>query len=70
MIKKVVTLGEIMLRLSTQGDQRFVQSEKFDATFGGAEANVAASLSNYGLQNQFFCRKFLIMRLVKQELII
>jgi len=45
---KVVTLGEIMLRLSTPGYNRFVQSESFDVTYGGGEANVAVSLANYG----------------------
>jgi 2-dehydro-3-deoxygluconokinase len=45
---KVVTLGEIMLRLSTPGYARFVQSNYFDVVFGGGEANVAVSLANYG----------------------
>ena len=39
--KKVVTLGEIMLRLSTPGNTRFVQSDSFDVVYGGGEANVA-----------------------------
>lgn len=47
-MKKVVTLGEIMLRLSTPGYERFVQAEQFDAIYGGGEANVAVSLANYG----------------------
>lgn len=55
-MKKVVTFGEIMLRLSTPGFERFVQSQSFDVTYGGGEANVAASLSNYGL-NSFFVTK-------------
>ena len=46
MSKKVVTLGEIMLRLSTPGYERFVQAESFDAIYGGGEANVAVSLAN------------------------
>lgn len=50
---KVVTLGEIMMRLSTPGFQRFVQAEQFDITYGGGEANVAAALCNYGLQGVF-----------------
>ncbi len=50
---KVVTLGEIMLRLSTPGFTRFVQTQSFDATFGGGEANVAVALSNYGLDSYF-----------------
>lgn len=53
MSKKIVTLGEIMLRLSTPGFQRFVQSDSFDVTYGGGEANVAAALCNYGLQGVF-----------------
>ena len=46
--KKVVTLGEIMLRLSTLGNTRFVQSDSFDVVYGGGEANVAVSCANYG----------------------
>ena len=45
---KIVTLGEIMLRLSPAGNYRFVQSESFQIFPGGGEANVAASLANYG----------------------
>lgn len=51
--KKVVTLGEILLRLSTPDKKRFVQSEKFEAIYGGAEANVAVTLSNLGLDSYF-----------------
>lgn len=47
-MKKVVTLGEIMLRLSTKGYQRIVQAAEFDVVYGGGEANVAVSLANYG----------------------
>ena len=46
---KVVCFGEIMLRLAPEGYTRFVQAEKFGATFGGGEANVAVSLANYGM---------------------
>lgn len=53
MSKKVVTLGEIMLRLSTPGFKRFVQSDSFDVTYGGGEANVAGALCNYGLKGVF-----------------
>lgn len=53
MQQKVVTFGEIMLRLSTPGFSRFVQSSNFDITFGGGEANVAASLAQYGLESYF-----------------
>ncbi|NND70083.1 MAG: sugar kinase [Rhodothermales bacterium] len=51
--KKVVTFGEIMLRLSTPGFSRFIQTDSFDATYGGGEANVAVSLANYGLESHF-----------------
>lgn len=53
---KVVTFGEIMLRLSTPGYQRFSQARQFDATFGGGEANVAVSLANYGIDTSFVTR--------------
>lgn len=53
MSKKVVTLGEIMLRLSTPDFKRFVQADSLDVTYGGGEANVAAALCNYGLQGVF-----------------
>lgn len=52
-MKKVVTLGEIMLRLSTPGYSRFVQADSFDVVYGGGEANVAVSLANYGLKPYF-----------------
>src|SRR5574344_612448 len=45
---KYATLGEIMLRLSTPGQERFVQADEFDVNYGGGEANVAVSLANYG----------------------
>ena len=48
MKNKIVTLGEIMLRLSTPGNTRFVQSDCFDVVYGGGEANVAVSCANYG----------------------
>jgi 2-dehydro-3-deoxygluconokinase len=53
MPKKVVTLGEIMMRLSTPGFERFVQSDSLDVTYGGGEANVAVALANYGLHGVF-----------------
>lgn len=46
---KVLTLGEVMLRLKTPGTERLLQSPVFEATFGGGEANVAVSLANYGM---------------------
>jgi 2-dehydro-3-deoxygluconokinase len=53
MVKKVVGFGEIMLRLSTPGKQRFLQAESFNAVYGGGEANVAVSLANYGLDSYY-----------------
>ncbi|NPV65976.1 MAG: sugar kinase [Anaerolineae bacterium] len=55
-MKKIVCFGEIMLRLSPPGFQRFVQASSFDVTFGGGEANVAASLSGFGLPTEFVTR--------------
>ena len=48
MSKRVITFGEIMLRLAPEGYYRFVQANNFGATYGGGEANVAVSLANYG----------------------
>jgi 2-dehydro-3-deoxygluconokinase len=56
MANKVVTFGEIMLRLSPPGFQRFVQVRCFDVIYGGGEANVAASLANYGLPVEYVTR--------------
>lgn len=50
---KVVTFGEIMLRLATMRYERFVQASEFEVTFGGGEANVAVSLANFGLDARF-----------------
>ena len=47
-MSKIVTFGEIMLRLAPEGYYRFVQADKYGATYGGGEANVAVSLSNFG----------------------
>ena len=52
-MKKIVTMGEIMLRLSTRGNSRFIQSDSFDVNYGGGEANVAVSLQNYGNEAYF-----------------
>ncbi|MGN9164368.1 PfkB family carbohydrate kinase [Tissierellaceae bacterium HCP3S3_D8] len=52
-MKKVITLGEIMLRLSTPRYERFVQANSFDIVYGGGEANVAVSLANYGYDTYF-----------------
>ena len=50
---KVVTFGELMLRLAPENYLRFVQSERFEALFGGGEANVSISLANYGLDSVY-----------------
>ncbi len=52
-MKKIVTFGEIMLRLAPEGYLRFFQDDSLQATFGGGEANVAVSLANYGLDAAF-----------------
>lgn len=56
MAKKVITFGEIMLRLAPEGYYRFVQADTFGATYGGGEANVAVSLANYGFDAKFVTR--------------
>ena len=53
---KIVTFGEIMLRLATPGYLRFSQAGELTATFGGGEANVAVSLANYGMDVEFVTR--------------
>ena len=50
---RVVTLGEVMLRLKSPGFERMFQSPVLDATFGGAEANVGASLAQFGVDTRF-----------------
>ena len=50
---RIVTLGEIMLRLSTPGYERFMQAESFDVCYGGGEANVAVSLAGFGHDASF-----------------
>lgn len=50
---KVVTFGEIMMRLNPEGYLRFLQADKFKATYAGGEANVAVSLANYGVETAF-----------------
>ncbi len=55
-MKKIVTFGEIMLRLSPPGYRRFVQARSFDVIYGGGESNVAVSLANYGLETEFVTR--------------
>ena len=53
---KFATLGELMLRLSTPGNERFSQAQQFDINFGGGEANVAVSLANYGCDACFLSK--------------
>src|SRR5690625_2237147 len=55
-MKKVVTFGEIMMRLSPPGFQRFSQATSFDVIYGGGESNVAVSLANYGIPVEFVTR--------------
>lgn len=51
---KVLTFGEIMLRLASNNHERLFQTNQLEATFGGGEANVAVSLANYGMDAEFF----------------
>jgi len=55
-MRSVVTFGEIMMRLSPPGFQRFSQARSFDVVFGGGEANVAASLAQFGIPTEFVTR--------------
>jgi 2-dehydro-3-deoxygluconokinase len=55
-MKKIVTFGEIMLRLTPPGMQRFSQANSFDVVYGGGESNVAVSLANYGLPTELVTR--------------
>jgi 2-dehydro-3-deoxygluconokinase len=55
-MSRVVTFGEIMLRLSPPGFERFLQSPVLGATFGGGEANVAVSLAQFGLESEYITR--------------
>ncbi len=52
-MSKVVTFGEIMLRLAPEGYYRFFQNDRMQATFGGGEANVAVSLANFGIDSTY-----------------
>lgn len=53
MAKRIITFGEIMMRLNPEGYLRFVQADKFEASYAGGEANVALSLANYGMDAAF-----------------
>lgn len=55
-MSRIITFGEIMMRLNPEGYLRFVQAERFEATHAGGEANVAVSLANYG-DDAAFCTK-------------
>ena len=55
-MKKIVTFGEIMLRLTPPGHRRFSQASAFEVIYGGGESNVAVSLANYGLPVEFVTR--------------
>jgi 2-dehydro-3-deoxygluconokinase len=55
-MRKVITFGEIMVRLSPPGFERFLQTPRFVATFGGGEANVAVSLAQFGLDSYYVTR--------------
>ena len=50
---KFITMGEIMLRLSTPNNEKFIQADEFDINYGGSEANVAVSLANFGHEADF-----------------
>jgi 2-dehydro-3-deoxygluconokinase len=56
MPKKIITFGEIMLRLATPEHQRFTQATSFITSFGGGEANVAVSLANFGMETEYITR--------------
>jgi 2-dehydro-3-deoxygluconokinase len=55
-MKKIITFGEIMLRLSPPNHLRFGQARSYDSTYAGGEANVAVSLANYGLETEYVTR--------------
>ncbi|MDR1373284.1 MAG: sugar kinase [Dysgonamonadaceae bacterium] len=55
-MKKVITFGEVMMRLAAPDYLRFIQSSKLNVNFGGGEANVAVSLANYGIPTEFVTR--------------
>ena len=52
-MSKVITMGEIMLRLSTPNFEKFIQADEFDVNYAGGEANVAVSLANFGVDAAF-----------------
>ena len=52
-MSRVITFGEIMLRLAPNGYYRFFQNDQMQATFGGGDANVAVSFAHYGLDSAY-----------------
>lgn len=62
MSNRIITFGEIMLRLSPNGNKRFVQADSLDVEYGGGEANVAVSLANFGMDSAF------VTKLAKNEI--
>ena len=58
--KKVITFGEVMLRLTAPDFLRFSQTNQMIATYGGSEANVAVSLANFGISTEFVTRHLLL----------
>ena len=55
-MKKIVTFGEVLLRLTAPGNLRFSQVRDYVAAFGGSETNVAVSLANFGIPTEFVTR--------------
>lgn len=55
-MKKIVTFGEVLLRLTAPGNFRFSQARDYVAAFGGSETNVAVSLANFGIPTEFVTR--------------
>ena len=56
MKKRVVTFGEIMMRLNPEGYLRFLHADSFEASYAGGEANVAVSLANFGMNAAFISK--------------
>ena len=55
-MSKVVSFGELLMRLSTESNERFSQARTFNCNYGGAEFNVAAGLSGYGINSEYVTR--------------
>ncbi len=52
-MRRIVTFGEIMMRLNPEGHRRFLQADRFEVSYAGGEANVAVSLAQYGMNAAF-----------------